>query len=226
MMADLVDQYVADEMLERLALLGPFGKDRLAEQADPVGQGAARFRRCAGRSGCLHRRRSGRADARSPSRRAAHRRQIRRPAARHRRDGRRTAPAAARIASRAIASISSAEGGWSKRRAMARRHRGLNARAASLPHGDCLSTWPPFQSMRSGGRVVEGARLESEYTAKPYRGFESLPLRQLPHFSTPPGAMRCIRCLAVTLRLSRPSRRPGFGPLRSDARHLRHQARR
>jgi hypothetical protein len=26
--------------------------------------------------------------------------------------------------------------------------------------------------------VVEGARLESEYTAKPYRGFESLPLRQ------------------------------------------------
>src|SRR4051812_40869658 len=31
---------------------------------------------------------------------------------------------------------------------------------------------------RSGGRVVEGARLESEYTAKPYRGFESLPLRQ------------------------------------------------
>src|SRR5690606_23881640 len=32
--------------------------------------------------------------------------------------------------------------------------------------------------MRRGGRVVEGARLESEYTAKPYRGFESLPLRQ------------------------------------------------
>ena len=25
--------------------------------------------------------------------------------------------------------------------------------------------------------MVEGARLESEYTAKPYRGFESLPLR-------------------------------------------------
>ncbi len=39
---------------------------------------------------------------------------------------------------------------------------------------------PPVQAskMRSGGRVVEGARLESEYTAKPYRGFESLPLRQ------------------------------------------------
>ena len=36
----------------------------------------------------------------------------------------------------------------------------------------------PFQCMRSGGRVVEGARLESEYTSKAYRGFESLPLRQ------------------------------------------------
>ena len=40
--------------------------------------------------------------------------------------------------------------------------------------------WTTFQSMRSGGRVVEGARLESEYTAKPYRGFESLPLRHSP----------------------------------------------
>jgi hypothetical protein len=27
--------------------------------------------------------------------------------------------------------------------------------------------------------VVEGARLESEYTPKAYRGFESLPLRQI-----------------------------------------------
>ncbi len=35
--------------------------------------------------------------------------------------------------------------------------------------------------MRSGGRVVEGARLESEYTSKAYRGFESLPLRHLPN---------------------------------------------
>ena len=33
--------------------------------------------------------------------------------------------------------------------------------------------------MRSGGRVVEGARLESEYTSKAYPGFESLPLRHL-----------------------------------------------
>lgn len=30
--------------------------------------------------------------------------------------------------------------------------------------------------------MVEGARLESEYTAKPYRGFESLPLRHFPKF--------------------------------------------
>ena len=27
--------------------------------------------------------------------------------------------------------------------------------------------------------MVEGARLESVYTAKPYRGFEPLPLRQI-----------------------------------------------
>src|SRR3546814_16185675 len=35
--------------------------------------------------------------------------------------------------------------------------------------------------MRSGGRVVEGARLESEYRSKAYRGFESNPLRH-PYF--------------------------------------------
>src|SRR5688500_16819792 len=39
--------------------------------------------------------------------------------------------------------------------------------------------------MRSGGRVVEGARLESEYTPKAYRGFESLPLRHLPRRRSP-----------------------------------------
>ena len=33
---------------------------------------------------------------------------------------------------------------------------------------------------RRGGRAVEGARLESVYTLIAYRGFESLPLRQLP----------------------------------------------
>ncbi len=31
---------------------------------------------------------------------------------------------------------------------------------------------------RRGVRVVEGARLESVYTSKAYRGFESLSLRQ------------------------------------------------
>ncbi len=30
-----------------------------------------------------------------------------------------------------------------------------------------------------GGRVVEGARLESVYTPKAYRGFESHPLRKI-----------------------------------------------
>ena len=33
------------------------------------------------------------------------------------------------------------------------------------------------KQIRRGGRVVEGARLESVYTLKAYRGFESLSLR-------------------------------------------------
>ena len=37
MMADLMNQYVADQMFEGLALLAPFGKDRLAEQSNSVG---------------------------------------------------------------------------------------------------------------------------------------------------------------------------------------------
>ena len=36
------------------------------------------------------------------------------------------------------------------------------------------------RGMRSSGRVVEGARLESVYTVTPYRGFESLLLRHFP----------------------------------------------
>ena len=39
---------------------------------------------------------------------------------------------------------------------------------------------PPVGTIRRGGRVAEGARLESVYTVTPYRGFESLLLR---HFS-------------------------------------------
>jgi hypothetical protein len=35
------------------------------------------------------------------------------------------------------------------------------------------------ESLRRDGRVVEGARLESVYTPKAYRGFESLSLRHL-----------------------------------------------
>ena len=34
-----------------------------------------------------------------------------------------------------------------------------------------------YLQLRRGGRVVEGARLESVCTPKAYRGFESLPLR-------------------------------------------------
>ena len=46
------------------------------------------------------------------------------------------------------------------------------------PHSPSRGVLP---AVRSGGRVVEGARLESEYTPKAYRGFESLPLRHLVH---------------------------------------------
>ncbi len=49
-----------------------------------------------------------------------------------------------------------------------------NSACESAP---CPLRLASFPSMRSGGRVVEGARLESEYTSKAYRGFESLPLR-------------------------------------------------
>ena len=36
-----------------------------------------------------------------------------------------------------------------------------------------------FQKIRRGARVVEEARLESVYTPKGYREFESLPLRKI-----------------------------------------------
>jgi hypothetical protein len=37
--------------------------------------------------------------------------------------------------------------------------------------------------LRRGVRAAEGARLESVCTLKPYRGFESLPLRQFIDFA-------------------------------------------
>ncbi len=39
--------------------------------------------------------------------------------------------------------------------------------------------------MRRGGRVVEGARLESVYMPKAYQGFESLSLRHIVIFPRP-----------------------------------------
>ncbi len=57
-----------------------------------------------------------------------------------------------------------------------------------------LSVWLAFKHMsrktagavmRMGGRVVEGARLESVYTVIPYRGFESHPIRQPAVFPIP-----------------------------------------
>lgn len=41
------------------------------------------------------------------------------------------------------------------------------------------------EGLRSGGRVVEGARLESVYRSKAYRGFESHPLRHYSIFKQP-----------------------------------------
>src|SRR5215213_7281622 len=82
-------------------------------------------------------------------------------------------------ARRASAPISSAEGGGPKLRITVP-HRGWGPSAATLPDRRSDPRWPLSSDMRSGGRVVEGARLESEYTAKPYRGFESLPLRHKP----------------------------------------------
>ena len=51
--------------------------------------------------------------------------------------------------------------------------------------------------------MVEGARLESEYAAKPYRGFESLPLRQLEICRNPPMSRKLCwlgHCRAVPRR--------------------------
>ena len=62
--------------------------------------------------------------------------------------------------------------------------------------------------MRSGGRVVEGARLESEYTPKAYRGFESLPLRQLPFRDQATAPRLCVGRGLVRKIPAKPTRRP------------------
>lgn len=46
---------------------------------------------------------------------------------------------------------------------------------------DCALVFATAKQLRKGVRVVEGARLESVYTAT-YQGFESLPFR---HYSVP-----------------------------------------
>ena len=62
--------------------------------------------------------------------------------------------------------------------------------------------------MRSGGRVVEGARLESVYTVTPYRGFESLPLRHsFPDIEKPLNALKIFEVSAVGDPLFRQSSR-------------------
>src|SRR5436309_2842801 len=74
-----------------------------------------------------------------------------------------------------------------------------------------------FQEVRSGGRVVEGARLESEYTAKPYRGFESLPLRHVLIVEKRNSSRLMARDCAS--RIGSP--RPGAGPFGPTATNLR-----
>src|SRR4051794_38565643 len=99
--------------------------------------------------------------------------------------------------------MSASVGSWPERRSA-----GVIARAVgdqALTEQPCPSRRltldeRPSSEMRSGGRVVEGARLESEYTAKPYRGFESLPLR---HF-----------ILILFSILHRPATAPIKAPLR------------
>lgn len=56
-------------------------------------------------------------------------------------------------------------------------------RQANRPPRICYNYELPFLPFmggesRTGGRVVEGARLESVYTSKAYRGFESPSVRQ------------------------------------------------
>ena len=207
----------------RLALRRPFVEDRAAEQADAVGQRARMLdafladRQAFVEAGEIER------IARSPCRRAARRRRIRRPAARPRRGARRTARAA-RPARRGRSPRSRRRQGDGPKRAHGAGHRASAARRGKLARrGAAPSKWPPFQSMRSGGRVVEGARLESEYTAKPYRGFESLPLRQLfPETLRPLGTSgrrrscnsACRSAAGRRRRRARDARRSGCNGLR------------
>ena len=108
------------------------------------------------------------------------RRRIPRPAARHRRDGAEWRGQAAERGARDRLDLVGRG-----RRAERRVHHAGLGRAARLSSAAPLAVRQMRAArcactpagMRSGGRVVEGARLESEYTAKAYRGFESLPLR-------------------------------------------------
>ena len=178
MMADFVHQYVVNEMLERLALGRPFVEDGAAIEENAVGQGARLVdaflgqRQAVIEAGQVERvvdahhfeglvvgkfldRQDDVAEVRRErlgqpfERRAGDRLDVRRA-------GRRSEPSRP----------------WPPGIAEPRGH--ATCRARTVPLNGAF-----FQSMRSGGRVVEGARLESEYTAKPYRGFESLPLRHL-----------------------------------------------
>ena len=81
------------------------------------------------------------------------------------------------------ATRSEAEG---KRRQARSQSLPLAARKGRPPQGGELTG--QFEFLRRGARAVEWARLESECTVIPYRGFESLPLRH--HQEAPPRAAR------------------------------------
>ncbi len=65
--------------------------------------------------------------------------------------------------------------------------------------------WNNFAPSWRGVRVVEGARLESVYRSKAYRGFESLSLRQsnqklaerLAFFIRPTSKVRFFKCRQI-----------------------------
>ena len=171
-----------DELVEADPARLPFGDDRPAVERDPLGQRArmadalAVERNAFVEAAELHRMAQGRRCARSRGRRPP------RSAARSRRGSRAKGEGRRSSVRRAIASMSLGRrhsAGQALGGGHGRGTRGGRYRQQPCPPRRRPLEERPSSELRSGGRVVEGARLESEYTAKPYRGFESLPLRQL-----------------------------------------------
>ena len=180
MMADLVDQDVRDEMLER-------------SRRPPIRRGSGGGTGGCGRAGCpmarrfarsaerLRRCRSGRTGRSIP---IACERRVVGEFLDQQHDVAEAAPRTARASASSARARDRLDLVGRRRAGPKRRMRIARIGAASAARQACplgrarrALMGAPSRRMRSGGRVVEGARLESEYTAKPYRGFESLPLR-------------------------------------------------